>query len=145
MSNVCRMIVPSILLVGFVAGCCCDCGSVTGRWILCENQPSMDRDDYKIMKASFYENGSYEALISQGDQTLKTKGTYDYNGCSHDLFLMSGDEVKCYKARRVSDKKLHLDTCSPEGIPTTAVLVRYWKCPYNPPCNPAPQPCYSCP
>lgn len=149
MSKVCRLSLLSLLTLLFIAGC----GNIQGNWILRENQPYLEKNDYKLTKVTFFCNGSFQGLVSQGDQTLKIKGMYDYNSCSGDLCLMSGDKVTCYRVRCKSDNQICLDMCGPEGFINTAVMVRWNKCPYRPactpcdPCRPAtacPSPCSPC-
>ncbi|UCD29124.1 MAG: hypothetical protein JSV03_01170 [Planctomycetota bacterium] len=143
MLNVCRLLLLSILTMLFVAGCCC--GTLQGTWLLCENQPYLEKQDAKIVKLSFYQNGSYAEVSSKNDKTTKSKGMYDYNPCSKDLVLMSGDKARCYRVRSLTDRKMCLDMCGPKNcMVTTAVLVRSCKCPYRPscaPCDPCPSPC----
>ena len=150
LSKVCRLSLLSLLTLSFVVGC----SSVQGHWTLREHQPCLEKSDYKMVKASFFCNDSFQALISQDDQTLKMKGMYDYNPCSGDLILQSGDKVLCYKVRCLSDKRMCLDMCNPDDFVTTAVMVRHYKCPYRAscapcdPCRPActcPCLCKSCP
>ena len=144
MLNVCRLLSLSLLTLLFVAGCCC--GTLKHSWVLCENQPYLEKGDYKIVKLSFYKNGSYEAVASQDNKTIKSKGMYDYNTCTDDLMLMSGDKCLCYKVRCVSDRVLELDMCSEPCLITTIVMVRSCVCPRpcRPPCRPCPPPCPTC-
>ena len=132
-----------ILAVMFVAGC----GSIKGSWMLCQYQPYLEKQDYRISKATFYPNNSFEAVAFKGDKMIKSKGMYDYNPCSKDLILMTGDKCICYKACLDGSKKLLVTTCGPDCIVTTAVMVKYNRCPPCLPCSPCMpvKPCSRCP
>jgi len=150
MSKVCRLIL-SISTLMLIAGCCGD--TMKGSWVLCENQPYLEKADYQIVKLSFYDNGSYAEVGSKGGKTIKSKGCYDYDACSDDLILRSGDKARCYKLRCASSNKILLDMCGPGCCVTTAVMVRdcLCPCPCKPCCPPCPRPrsasspCSNCP
>jgi len=134
-------LVAALLVVG--------CSSIEGTWMTCQFQPSLEKADFRISKATFYPNGSFESLAYKGDKTIKSKGVYNYNACSKDLMLMTGDKCMGYKAERVGENKLCVSSCSPEPccMTTTAVMVRCGRCPPCLPCSPccmSPGPCGPC-
>jgi|GEM_PF-1384974 len=145
MPKVCRTLLclSGLMAVLFVAGC----GNIQGSWMLCEFQPYLEKKDYRISKATFYPNNSFEAIAYQGKKMIKAKGMYDYNSCSQDLVLMTGDKCVCYKASLEGDKRLRITTCGPDCITTTAVMVKYNRCPPCLPCSPCMpvKPCSRCP
>ncbi|MHC4799275.1 MAG: hypothetical protein ACYTF1_21780 [Planctomycetota bacterium] len=130
MLKVCQLSLLCLLTLVFVAGC----GDIKGSWILREHQPYLEKKDYKLAKITFFSNGSYQGLVSQDDKTLKMKGMYDYNPCSGDLILVSGDKAIGYRVSCLTDKQMCLDMCGPDNYITTAVMVRWCKCPYRPTC-----------
>jgi hypothetical protein len=116
------------------------CGSdIHGRWRLREMQPAMGNEDFKVLQVSFYPNGSYEMLAMKCGEMFKAKGTYDYCDCKDELTMTSDDQIRTYEADTEDCIDILELTCTGEDeVPTTAVLVRHFKCPFYAKCDDCP-------
>jgi hypothetical protein len=123
----------TILLLA-AATCAGGCG-VRGSWTLQEVQPAVGNEDYTIARASFYPNGSFEAVSVRNGETVKTKGTYEYCPCREELVLTSGDEIRVYKASRKSCNRLHIQETTDYGESVTVVMRRVERCDRNRACR----------
>jgi hypothetical protein len=116
------------------------CGSdIHGRWRLREIQPAMGNEDFKILQASFYRNGSFEMVAMKCGEMFKTKGTYDYCDCKDRLTLITADQIRTYEADTEDcNDRLDLTCMGEDEIPTTTILIRHFKCPYYAKCDECP-------
>jgi len=126
-----RRLFASILLL---AACMGGCG-VRGHWAMTQVQPGVGNESFTLARASFYANGSFEALAIRDGQTLKAKGTYEYCACRNQLTLHTGQETRVYEASRVSCNRLHVTQTTSGGEPVTVVLRRVERCDRNAECR----------
>lgn len=133
------MFTGSVVSLILLAGCS---DRIQGRWRLHEMQPTLGFKDFTITQASFYPNGSFETVALRGEEMTRTKGTYDFSCLRGELTLTTGDRILTYDADiRDEGKQLRVTATGPDGVPTTAVMVRHFKYPYysqterHPPCE----------
>jgi hypothetical protein len=92
-------------------------------------EPYAEVEGNRIAKATFYPNGSFEAVGERNDEELRSKGIYCYDPIDGFLTLMMKDKVLCYDAS-VSDHALRM-TGYRDCFATTAVLRRTNVCPVS--------------
>lgn len=110
------------LLTAAVASLC-GCG-VQGQWTLKEVRPAAGNEDFKVVRASFHPDRSFEAVVVRDGRTVKAKGTYHYCSCRGELSLHMADRTRVLKASRTSCTRLHARMAGDDGDSATIVLRR---------------------
>jgi hypothetical protein len=126
MRRFCLLSIP--VLVSVCAGCC----GPQGHWRLKEVQPLFGHEDFKLARASFYPNHTFEALAVMGGKTIKAKGMYEYKCCSDELTIYTGDQTFQYKIRRAKCGRLEIEKELEDGEIVKAVMIYDERCSRHP-------------